>query len=365
MAEPPRIGVLAGSRLAPNFHAFLGNLGELLAGAFRCDLIVRDAHLPARATEHFRVIAYRPPAWPGGTWWADAAALWSYCRTARPDVLINACQPERLGLIVALVGGALRVPTVVRMTGDGFAKGALAPSALGRAKGWVLHRLMAGAAYRRADYVVPGGRILAAALARHVPRRSGSVVVLPQPVDTRRFHAPAAADKAALKRRLGLDAARRTVLFMGRLSYLKGADRLVEIARRVGQASTGFQFCVVGEGDYANALAALPDGLVRLVGPVPHDEVHVYYQAADLVILPSRTEGLPNVVLEAEACAVPVIATAVGEIPTYVSTLATEPEDYARRILAGDWTVDPLPDDWDWERQAAAYREFFTRVSCG
>ncbi|MGH6718769.1 MAG: glycosyltransferase family 4 protein, partial [Alphaproteobacteria bacterium] len=214
-------------------------------------------------------------------------------------------------------------------------------------------------------YVVPLGRALAAELARHVRRSSGSVVVLPQPGDTRRFRPLAAADKATLKRRLGLDAARRTVLFVGRLTYLKGADRLVEIARRVGQASTGFQFCVIGQGDYGAALAALPRDLVNLNDAVPHDEVHVYFQAADLVILPSRTEGLPNVVLEALATRVPVIASPVGEIPDWVGALATEPEDYARRIMAGDWTVDPLPADLAWERQEAAYRDLFARVICG
>lgn len=369
-AERPRIGVLAGSRLAPNFQAFLGNLGELLAGAFRCDLIVGDTRLPARVAERFRLVAYRPPAWPGGTWWADWAALWSYCRNARPDVLVSGYQPQRFGLMVALVGGALGVPTVVYMTGESFSQGVLASGVSRRLKAWVVHRLMAGLAYRAADYVLPLGPKLAADLAAHVRRPEGSVVVLPQPVDTRRFRPLETEDKAALKRRLGLDPDRRTVLFVGRLTYLKGADRLVDIARRVGQASAGFQFCVIGQGahgqgEYGQALAALPRELVHGIDAVTHDAVHLYYQAADLAIVPSRTEGLPNVVLEALASGVPVIATPVGEIPNYVSALATEPEDYARRVLAGGWTVDALPDELAWPRLEAAYREFFTRVSCG
>jgi glycosyltransferase involved in cell wall biosynthesis len=79
----------------------------------------------------------------------------------------------------------------------------------------------------------------------------------------------------------------------------------------------GVTLLIAGQGPEQQALQAQIDQLgvadrVRLLGPVPHADLPALYTAADIFVLSSTREGLPNVVLEAIACGTPVIATPVG-----------------------------------------------------
>src|SRR3546814_5870610 len=83
----------------------------------------------------------------------------------------------------------------------------------------------------------------------------------------------------------------------------------------------------VGDGPARSALARRRDehGLgerVILAGARPHAELPTWMQAADLLCLPSHSEGVPNVVLEAMSCGLPVVATRVGGIPEVLPDLA-------------------------------------------
>jgi glycosyltransferase involved in cell wall biosynthesis len=57
---------------------------------------------------------------------------------------------------------------------------------------------------------------------------------------------------------------------------------------------------------------------VHLVGAVPHEELALWYNAADIFCLASSQEGYPNVLLESLACGTPVVATSVGGIPEII-----------------------------------------------
>ena len=65
------------------------------------------------------------------------------------------------------------------------------------------------------------------------------------------------------------------------------------------------------------------DDRLRFVGRKPSEEIPLWMAAADALVLPSYSEGRPNVVLEAQACALPVVATRVGGTPELVKDGAT------------------------------------------
>jgi glycosyltransferase involved in cell wall biosynthesis len=107
----------------------------------------------------------------------------------------------------------------------------------------------------------------------------------------------------------------------GRLSPEKGFDVLVQAAVRIVDADPGAGFVIFGDGPCRAALqqqiASLGlSGSVVLAGF--RGDLDRYIPQLDLFVLPSHTEGLPNVVLEACAAGVPVVATAVGGTPEVI-----------------------------------------------
>ena len=139
------------------------------------------------------------------------------------------------------------------------------------------------------------------------------------------FFAPG--DRRGARDALDLPADAPVLLFVGRIQPLKGPDvavrALAELRRPdallllVGGASGA-------EGDEEVArLDALIDDLgvrdqVRFVEPQPHHILSTYYRAAHVVVVPSRSESFGLVALEAAACGVPVVASAVGGLLTLV-----------------------------------------------
>ncbi|MFL6283832.1 MAG: glycosyltransferase [Pyrinomonadaceae bacterium] len=132
--------------------------------------------------------------------------------------------------------------------------------------------------------------------------------------------APRAEDVSELKTRLGVAEGERVILAVGRLSREKGHVGLVhalEHLRRDARA-TKLKLVVVGEGPERERVeaAALSLGLGACVVFAGHtSDVRPFYALADVLALPSHSEGSPLVLLEAMAACVPVVATAVGGVP--------------------------------------------------
>jgi glycosyltransferase involved in cell wall biosynthesis len=105
-----------------------------------------------------------------------------------------------------------------------------------------------------------------------------------------------------------------TAFFVGRLMGIKGEDVVIELARRYPHV----HFRIAGGGPNQQRVADAAQGLDNLefVGLVPNSQLHVYYQAADVVLVPSQyPEGFGRVICEALACGTPVLASNIGGIP--------------------------------------------------
>jgi len=130
-------------------------------------------------------------------------------------------------------------------------------------------------------------------------------------------------DKQAARARLGISHELPLFLWVGRMVPVKGLDVLLQAAAKLRQQGRTFELVLAGEGSERNrieqSVSALGlDGTLRLVGSVPHANLPDWYRAADWTVLSSRSEGVPNVLLESHACGTPFIATRVGGIPEIV-----------------------------------------------
>jgi glycosyltransferase involved in cell wall biosynthesis len=144
--------------------------------------------------------------------------------------------------------------------------------------------------------------------------RGERVRVIHNAIDPDRFADPDPLYRAKLKRYFRAPRA-RIVGAAGRLSPEKGFDVLVGAARRVLRADPSVGFVLFGEGPCRTELmhkvhAAGLAGSFVLAGF--RADLDPFLSHLDLLVLPSHTEGLPNVVLEACAAGTPVVATAVG-----------------------------------------------------
>jgi glycosyltransferase involved in cell wall biosynthesis len=171
------------------------------------------------------------------------------------------------------------------------------------------------------------------------------VCVIPNGCDAATFHPD---DRAAARQALGMPADAVVLLYVGRLVAEKGLRELVEAVRQLAAQRRNLQLVLVGDGPLRNELSALAasSGNVRLTGPLAPEAVAQWMVAADLVTLPSYSEGHPNVLVEALACGRPVVATDVGGIPEVVDrdsgvlVRARDSDALARGLataLARDW----------------------------
>jgi D-inositol-3-phosphate glycosyltransferase len=170
-----------------------------------------------------------------------------------------------------------------------------------------------------------------------------SIELVPCGVDLEAFRP---LDKAEVRRGLGFPE-EPIVLFVGRIEPLKGIDILV---RAVAQVSEDIRFCLVVVGGDANAelekaeLRRLARKLgisqrVAFLDAVDHSLLPLYYNAADVCVVPSYYESFGLVALEAMACGTPVVASRVGGLQGTVRDSETGflvpwrcPEPFAERL---------------------------------
>jgi len=131
----------------------------------------------------------------------------------------------------------------------------------------------------------------------------------------------------------------RYALFVGNLSFVKGPDILLEswsqLRRQPMSGSAARQLLFIGDGPMRRSLERNAARLgisdsTTFLGARPHNEIALWMNAADVLCVPSRSEGMPNVVLEALASGLPVAATDVGACGEML-----EDEPAARVVPAG------------------------------
>jgi glycosyltransferase involved in cell wall biosynthesis len=126
-----------------------------------------------------------------------------------------------------------------------------------------------------------------------------------------------------LRRSLGISNEQRVIVAAGRLSREKGHADLVTAFCYLAQQQPATSICLIvaGEGPERRRIEAMSkslDGNHRVLFPGHVSNLKAYYAMADLLVLPSHSEGSPNVLLEAMAAGLPIVATQVGGVPEIV-----------------------------------------------
>jgi glycosyltransferase involved in cell wall biosynthesis len=161
------------------------------------------------------------------------------------------------------------------------------------------------------------GAVCCAAVSGALAERFAAVAGLPRArivevrngVDLQRFQP---GDRDAARRALSLPLDRTLLLGVGRLVAAKGFQHA---AAALAGLRDDVALVLVGDGPEAAAIAQLAGDRAILLGTRPPADVARAYQACDLLVLPSEREGWPNVVTEALASGLRVVASEVGGIP--------------------------------------------------
>lgn len=158
-------------------------------------------------------------------------------------------------------------------------------------------------------------------------------------VDRRTF---SPGDQAEAQDKLGMRPGVRHLLFVGSLVPVKGIDVLLAACWQLSKSIGPWELHLVGEGPSRESLQSQAQRLgladhVHFHGAIPHEKLPDWFRAADLFVLASRSEGVPNVLLEAAACGLPFVATSVGGIPEIAglgASLLVPPENPAELSAA-------------------------------
>lgn len=115
----------------------------------------------------------------------------------------------------------------------------------------------------------------------------------------------------------------KIIMFIGHIITSKGIWELLKVFRKMDKENINVKLFLIGSGKELNRAKHFCkinriNHRVEFIGRVMHKEIGKWLSACDIFVLPSYTEGLPNVVVEAMACKRPVIATQIGGIPEII-----------------------------------------------
>lgn len=175
-------------------------------------------------------------------------------------------------------------------------------------------RHFTGVALRGADRVLTVSEELRVQALERYGARPERVHTVINGCNTTTFHLR---DRAATRQRLGIAGDYPMICFVGRFVEAKGLRELASAFAQLAAEQPELRMALIGDGVFRSQLDALlagqrVAGRVHLPGSIAPIEVADWVSASDVMTLPSYSEGYPNVLVEALACGVPVVATDVG-----------------------------------------------------
>ena len=191
-------------------------------------------------------------------------------------------------------------------------------------------------------------------------------------------------DSTHLTPKNNIDDNGEVVGFIGRFSKEKGILNLVQAIPHVLRKRKNIHFILCGDGEMFEEIRNIIQnkGLeahVKMTGWISFNDVPRYLKELKLLVIPSYTEGLPNIMLEAMACGTPVLATPVGAIPDIINDGGTgfimennSPECIAENIIKAlnNPGLEKIAEnarlmvwnDFTFEKESASFRVVFKKL---
>ncbi len=235
----------------------------------------------------------------------DGTGYYTYRRASqsKPDLIFCPDTPYLASFIATFTAKRGNVPLVMRQAYDKFNKIPLPSYSLYRYVISHVDKFILDTTLREKSLLIHGIPI-------------SNINMIPGPIDLGRFKV---GKSDFLSDRLGLQNG-PIILFVGRLSIIKGLPYLLKAFSRVLPTIPNANLVLVGEGPEKDALQDEAGELgikdsVFFAGKVDWGEIHRVYQSADVLVLPSIYEQGGGLLLEAMACGVSIVASEVGGIP--------------------------------------------------
>ena len=267
------------------------------------------------------------------------------------------------GALASVVASLLRIPLVTTLRGDDVKR-----AVASRVDRWLL-----SLACQRSEAVICVSDAMASGLRARFPSLAGKVHVVRNGVDDSFLateHVPRA---AGTPMRIGA---------VGSLIHRKGFDVLINAIHEMRDRNVSLS--VIGAGPEQGSLQALTARLglqdrVTFLGEIPPPSMPAFLASVDLFVLSSRSEGRPNVVIEALAAGVPVVSTdlpgvaglvvdgvgwivPVDDAPALASALDVACSDPAHLLVMGQLARLRAAADGGWRRAAGEYDAIFDSV---
>ena len=198
------------------------------------------------------------------------------------------------------------------------------------------------------------------------------LVVIPNGVDVDRFKNAVKADLSAV----GASPETKKAIFIGRFDYQKGVDRLLDLAPDWLERCPNWELLIVGGREQGtgnrkqeiSSCSLLPPPSPLLLGW--RSDIPELLAASDLLVLPSRWEGMPNVVLQAMAAGLPIVSTPVEGVTELLGDAAAEQiaeiDEFVERLIAvpqipglGKRNQERAAEHFSMEQTVAAYETLF------
>jgi glycosyltransferase involved in cell wall biosynthesis len=190
---------------------------------------------------------------------------------------------------------------------------------------------------------------------------------LPNGVDFKLFHRPTEQEKQAIRERYNIPLDKFIVLFVGRFVPKKGFDILYNAK------DPSYLLVFVGGGIIPEHIKS--DHCVRIIGPLPQEDLAMIYKASDVFILPSYGEGFPLSIQEAMATGLPIITSKQNNLDqtldspfiTYIDRTETDIKSAIKKIQSnrtlrkdmGEYSGKIARENYSWEKNTAKLLDIY------